>query len=146
MKPAYGFVQNGPTLLTDAALSHLITSKALPLDEAGKQRRQMYLDTYLQTRWGFIFVSLFMNWLTLGKDEMMKLLKRYALWRVIWSIWHPPKSLGTGAARLSQAEEKQVETSKLLPSLECKLLLTPEEQWVPLERNNLSVTDLLLPP
>lgn len=51
-----------------------------------------------------------------------------------------------GVTAISQAEEKQVETNKLLPYRECKLLLTPEEQWVPLERNNLSVTDLLIPP
>lgn len=37
--------------------------------------------------WGFIFVSLFMTWLTLGKDEMTRLFKRFFLWRVGWKWW-----------------------------------------------------------
>lgn len=37
--------------------------------------------------WGFIFVSLLMTWLTLGKDEAMKLFKRFFLWRVDWKWW-----------------------------------------------------------
>ena len=52
VEPAYGFIQNGPALLTDTALSDLIASKALPLDEAGKQRHQAYIGSYVQTRWG----------------------------------------------------------------------------------------------
>jgi uncharacterized protein len=37
--------------------------------------------------WGFIFVSLFMTWLTLGKEAMVKLFKRFFLWRVDWKWW-----------------------------------------------------------
>lgn len=37
--------------------------------------------------WGFIFVSLLMTWLTLGKEEMAKLFKRFFLWRVGWKWW-----------------------------------------------------------
>lgn len=37
--------------------------------------------------WGFIFVSLFMTWLTLGKDEAVKLFKRFFLWSVGWKWW-----------------------------------------------------------
>lgn len=37
--------------------------------------------------WGFIFVSLFMTWLTLGKEEMVRLFKRFFLWRVDWKWW-----------------------------------------------------------
>jgi len=41
----------------------------------------------LTVGWGFIFVSLFMTWLTLGKDAMKTLFKRYFLWRVGWKWW-----------------------------------------------------------
>lgn len=37
--------------------------------------------------WGFVFVSLLMTWLTLGKDEAVKLFKRFLLWRVDWKWW-----------------------------------------------------------
>jgi hypothetical protein len=53
VQPAYGFIQNGTALLTDTALSNLIASKAMPLDQAGQQRRQTYIGSYIQTRWGF---------------------------------------------------------------------------------------------
>lgn len=37
--------------------------------------------------WGFIFLSLFMTWLTLGKDEMTRLFKRFFLWSAGWKWW-----------------------------------------------------------
>jgi hypothetical protein len=52
VRPAYSFIQNGPALLTDTALRDLIASKALPLDEADRQRHQAYIGSYVQTRWG----------------------------------------------------------------------------------------------
>jgi len=41
----------------------------------------------LTVGWGFIFVSLFMTWLTLGKEAMKTLFKRFFLWRVEWK-WY----------------------------------------------------------
>jgi membrane protease YdiL (CAAX protease family) len=41
----------------------------------------------LTVGWGFIFVSLLMTWLTLGKDTMSALFMRYFLWRVGWGWW-----------------------------------------------------------
>jgi membrane protease YdiL (CAAX protease family) len=41
----------------------------------------------LTVGWGFIFVSLFMTWLTLGKEAMKTLFKRFFLWRVDWK-WY----------------------------------------------------------
>lgn len=41
----------------------------------------------LTVGWGFIFVSLFMTWLTLGKEAMKTLFKRFFLWRVNWK-WY----------------------------------------------------------
>lgn len=37
--------------------------------------------------WGFILVSIFMTWATLGKEEMAKLFKRYFIWRAGWKWW-----------------------------------------------------------
>ena len=41
----------------------------------------------LTVGWGFIFVSLFMTWLTLGKEAMKTLFKRLFIWRVGWK-WY----------------------------------------------------------
>lgn len=41
----------------------------------------------LTVGWAFIFISLLMTWLTLGKDEMARLFKRFFLWRVGWQ-WY----------------------------------------------------------
>jgi len=37
--------------------------------------------------WGFILVSVIMTWVTLGKDAMVGLLKRFLIWRVGWKWW-----------------------------------------------------------
>jgi membrane protease YdiL (CAAX protease family) len=37
--------------------------------------------------WGFIFVSVFMTWATLGRDALIAFLKRFLLWRVGWKWW-----------------------------------------------------------
>ncbi|MGA2821807.1 MAG: serine hydrolase domain-containing protein [Anaerolineales bacterium] len=52
VQPAYGPIANGPAPLTDSALSDLIASKALPLDEAARQRRQAIAGYYISTKWG----------------------------------------------------------------------------------------------
>jgi len=57
VQPAYGFIDNGPALLTDRALSELIASQALPTDEAARQRRQAYTGKYVKTKWGFPYYS-----------------------------------------------------------------------------------------
>jgi membrane protease YdiL (CAAX protease family) len=41
----------------------------------------------LTVGWGFIFVSVFMTWLTLGKDAMTTFLKRFLTWRVDLKWW-----------------------------------------------------------
>ena len=53
VQPAYGFIQNGPALLTDTALSDLIASRALSADETARQRHQEYTGKYVKTKWGF---------------------------------------------------------------------------------------------
>lgn len=41
----------------------------------------------LTVGWGFIILSLWMTWITLGKEAMMTLLKRFLIWRVNWK-WY----------------------------------------------------------
>jgi uncharacterized protein len=41
----------------------------------------------LTVGWGFIIISLWMTWITLGKEAMMTLLKRFLIWRVNWK-WY----------------------------------------------------------
>jgi len=53
VQPAYGFIQNGPALLTDTAFGDLIAGKALPMDETARQRRLTYVGKYVKTKWGF---------------------------------------------------------------------------------------------
>lgn len=42
---------------------------------------------YLFLGWGIVFASLIMTWLTLGKDGVVLLLKRYLQWRASWK-WY----------------------------------------------------------
>lgn len=45
---------------------------------------QVPFPVYITLGWGFIFVSLIMTGLTLGKEAVLTLLKRYMRWRVGW--------------------------------------------------------------
>ena len=53
VNPAYKIDLNGPIPLTDSALANLIASKATPLDDAARQRRQALAGEYLITQYGF---------------------------------------------------------------------------------------------
>ena len=59
----------------------------LDLSNSGVLPFEIPFPIYITLGWGFIFVSLLMTWLALGKDEMTKLFKRYFLWRVGWKWW-----------------------------------------------------------
>jgi membrane protease YdiL (CAAX protease family) len=37
--------------------------------------------------WGFIIVSVFMTWATLGRDALIAFLRRFLIWRVGWKWW-----------------------------------------------------------
>jgi len=45
---------------------------------------QFPFAVYLFLGWGFVFASVIMTWLTLGKEGVIALLKRYLQWRVEW--------------------------------------------------------------
>ena len=59
----------------------------LDLSNSGVLPFEVPFPIYITLGWGFIFVSLLMTWLTLGKDEMAKLFKRFFIWRVGWKWW-----------------------------------------------------------
>lgn len=74
------------TLITGIMLMFLFTW-TIDLSNSGVLPFKVPLAVALTVGWGFIFVSLFMTWLTLGKDAMVALFKRFFLWRVGW-IWY----------------------------------------------------------
>lgn len=59
----------------------------IELSNSGALPFEVLFPIYITLGWGFIFTSLLLTWLTLGKDEMVKLLKRFFLWRVGWKWW-----------------------------------------------------------
>lgn len=56
----------------------------IDLSNSGVMPFEVPFPIYITLGWGFIFVSLLMTRLTLGKDEMAKLFKRFFVWRVGW--------------------------------------------------------------
>lgn len=72
---------NNHSIFTGLVLMFLYTW-TIDLSNAGILPFQFPFPIYITLGWGFIFVSLLMTWLTLGKDEMAKLFKRFFLWRV----------------------------------------------------------------
>lgn len=56
----------------------------IELSNSGILPFQVPFAIYITLGWGFVFVSVIMTWLTLGRDAVVTLLKRYLLWRVGW--------------------------------------------------------------
>jgi len=56
----------------------------IDLANAGILPLQVPFPIYITLGWGFIFASLLMTGLTLGREAVIKLLKRYVQWRVGW--------------------------------------------------------------
>jgi len=59
----------------------------IDLSNAGVLPFQVPFAVYIFLGWGFIFASLIMTWLTLGREGVINLLKRYLIWRVDWK-WY----------------------------------------------------------
>ncbi|HEX6270468.1 MAG TPA: type II CAAX endopeptidase family protein [Anaerolineales bacterium] len=59
----------------------------IDLANAGVLPLQFPFVIYIFLGWGFIFASLIMTGLTLGKEGVIALLKRYLIWRVGWK-WY----------------------------------------------------------
>jgi len=74
------------SLMIGIVLMYLYTW-TIDLSNAGILPLKLPFVVTLTVGWGFIFVSLFMTWLTLGKDSMVALFKRFFIWRVQWK-WY----------------------------------------------------------
>jgi len=59
----------------------------IDLSNSGALPFQVPFAIYLFLGWGFIFASLIMTWLTLGRGAVVALLKRFLIWRVGWK-WY----------------------------------------------------------
>lgn len=74
------------SLVIGIALMFLYTW-TIDLSNSGALPFQVPFAIYITLGWGFIFVSLLMTWLTLGRGETVRLFKRYFIWRVGWTWW-----------------------------------------------------------
>jgi membrane protease YdiL (CAAX protease family) len=59
----------------------------IDLSNSGVFQFQVPFVIYIFLGWGFIFASLIMTGVTLGKEAVITLLKRYLIWRVNWK-WY----------------------------------------------------------
>jgi membrane protease YdiL (CAAX protease family) len=74
------------SLVIGVVLMFLLTWP-IDLSNSGVLPIQFPFILYLFLGWGFVFASIIMTWLTLGKDGVVRLLKRYLQWRVNWK-WY----------------------------------------------------------
>lgn len=74
---------NRHSLIIGLVLMFLYTW-TIELSNAGILPFEVPFPIYITLGWGFIFASLLMTRLTLGKDEAVALFKRLFLWRVGW--------------------------------------------------------------
>lgn len=61
----------------------------IDLSQMGVLPLQVPFLLYITLGWGFVFISLLMTWLSLGKTETMKLFKRFFIWGVGWKWFLP---------------------------------------------------------
>ncbi len=85
MKQFTGFLKRY-SLVIGIILMFLLTWP-IDLANSGIVPIQFPFIVYLFLGWGFIFASVIMTGLTLGKDGVVALLKRYVQWRVGWQ-WY----------------------------------------------------------
>jgi len=88
MKQAAGFLKRY-SLVIGIVLMFALTWP-IDLANSGIVPIQFPFIVYLFLGWGFIFASLIMTGLTLGKDGVITLLKRFLIWRVGWKWYLAP--------------------------------------------------------
>jgi membrane protease YdiL (CAAX protease family) len=98
MNKSTTFLKRHP-LISGLVLMFLYTW-TIDLSNAGVLPFKFPFAIYITLGWGFIFVSLFMTWMTLGKEAMKTLFKRFFLWRVGW-MWYIVAILLTPALRFA---------------------------------------------
>lgn len=77
---------NRHSLVIGIILMFLLTWP-IDLANAGLMPFQVPFGVYILLGWGFIFASLIMTGLTMGRDAVIELLKRFLKWRVGWK-WY----------------------------------------------------------
>jgi uncharacterized protein len=86
VKPPFTLLLKRHSLIIGTILMFLYTW-TIDLSNSGVMPFKVPFVVGLTVGWGFIFISLFMTWLTLGKAAMATLFKRFFLWRVSWK-WY----------------------------------------------------------
>jgi membrane protease YdiL (CAAX protease family) len=86
MKLSFIFLLKRHSLIIGTLLMFLYTW-TIDLSNSGVMPFKVPFVVGLTVGWGFVFISGFMTWLTLGKDATATLFKRFALWRVDWK-WY----------------------------------------------------------
>lgn len=74
------------SLITGLALIFMYTW-TIDLSKSGVLPFKLPFVVGITVGWGFVFVSLLMTRLTLGKEEMATLFKRFFMWRIHWK-WY----------------------------------------------------------
>ena len=59
----------------------------IDLANAGAMPFEVPFVVYITLGYGFVFASIIMTWITLGRDAVVTLLKRFLIWRVGWK-WY----------------------------------------------------------
>ena len=85
MKPFSEFLRRHSLVI--GILLMVLLTWPIDLANAGLMPFKVPFILYLFLGWGFIFASVIMTGLTLGKDGVVALLKRYLQWRVGWQ-WY----------------------------------------------------------
>ena len=123
MKPSFTLLLKRHSLIIGTLLMFLYTW-TIDLSNSGVMPFKVPFVVGLTVGWGFIFVSLFMTWLTLGKAAMATLFKRFFLWRMSWK-WY-------------------LAAIVLLPALQfVSVLLTAWLTEVPVDFNHAMVRDIV---
>lgn len=86
------------SLVVGVALMFLLTWP-IDLANSGLMPFQVPFPVYLFLGWGFVFASIIMTWVTLGREAVLSLLKRFLIWRVGWK-WYAAAFLLYPAIRL----------------------------------------------
>lgn len=68
--------------LTSGIVLMFLLTWPIDLANSGVLPFQVPFAVYIVLGWGFVIASVIMTWLTLGKDDVVRLLKRFLIWRV----------------------------------------------------------------
>lgn len=82
MKPSTGFLKRHSLVI--GILLMFVLTWPIDLANSGVLPFQVPFAVYIMLGWGFVVASLIMTGLTLGREGVITLLKRFLIWRVGW--------------------------------------------------------------